>query len=197
MFVADPKSGIDSLKALIERAKAAPDTISYASPGIGSTPHLAGEMLKLAAGIKLIHVPFNGAGPAIQGVLGSTTQLACTALAPAQPHIQSATLNGIALTGTKRWSDLPNLPTTVELGFPDLVTDTWQGFLAPAKTPPEVLAALGRAVTEILADPAVADQLHRNAFDVLSTSPDEFRTVLTAEVAKWRTLIKAAGIQPI
>ena len=197
VLVANPGSGIKTLTDLIAKAKAEPGTISFGSPGIGSTPHLAVEILQLVAGIKLVHVPYGGAGPAIQSALAGTTPLACTALAPAQPNILSGTLNGLALTAQKRWGDLPDVPTTVELGYPTLVTDTWQGFLAPAKVPPDILAVLSTTMNDILHDAAVAQQLHANAFEVLATTPAQFGEQIKLEVAQWRDLIKKAEIPQI
>lgn len=197
VIVAHPAAGISSIADLIAKAKAAPGTLSFGSPGIGSTPHLAMEMLQVETGIKLVHVPYGGAGPAVQSALAGTTPLACVALAPAQPHIASGALIGVALTAAKRWSDLPNLSTSVEQGQPKLVTDTWQGFLAPAKTPAEILAKLGEAASAILRDPAVAKQLHDDAFEVLSTDAAQFRKQIDLEVAQWRDLIKQAGLQTL
>lgn len=196
-FVADPKSGIRSIAELVAKAKAAPDTLTYASPGIGSTPHLSGELLKIDAGLRITHVPFNGASPAIQAAAAGTTLIACTALTPAQPLIASGQLNALAVTSAKRWPDLPNVPTMVELGYPDNVSETWQGFLAPARTPPDIIATLVNASREVLHQPAVIDQLKKNGFETLATTPEEFRQQIAFEVPKWRDVIQKAGIAPL
>ena len=197
IFIADPKSGIKSIEQLVAKAKPAPDAISYASPGIGTTPHLSAELLKLKAGIKLTHVPYGGAGPAIQSVLGSTTPIACTALPPARPLIASGALVPLAITGAKRWPDLPEVPTMIDLGYQDFVAETFQGFLAPAATPPGIVAALAKASAEILAEKTIGDQLRANGYVVLATTPEAFRGDIETEVPKWRDLIAKAEIKPV
>ena len=196
-FVADPKTGIRTIPELVAKAKAAPNTLSFGSPGIGSTPHLSGELLNIDAGIKLTHVPFNGASPAIQAAAAGTTQIACTALTPAQPLIASGQLNALAVTSAQRWPDLPEVPTMVELGYPDNVSETWQGFLAPARTPPAVIEALFKATLDVLHRPEVVEQLHKNGFATLATTPDDFRKQMAFEVPKWHDVIQKAGIQPL
>src|SRR6201990_988685 len=138
VILVDPKLGVKSIADLIARAKANPNELNYASPGIGTTPHLSAELLKINAGINLTHVPFSGAGPAIQAVLSGTTQLAFAALPPAHPHIAAGALKALAGTGEHRWFDLPDVPTMIELGYKDFVSDTFQCLLAPAKTPQAV-----------------------------------------------------------
>lgn len=197
IFVADPKSGLKSIEQLVAKAKAAPDATSYASPGIGTTPHLSAELLKLKAGIKMTHVPYGGAGPAIQSVLGSTTPVACTALPPARPLIASGALVPLAITGAKRWPDLPDVPTMIDLGYQDFVAETFQGFLAPAATPPEIVAALAKASAATLADKTIRDQLQASGYVVLATTPEQFRDVIETEVPKWRDLIAKADIKPV
>src|SRR5258707_4893787 len=147
--------GIDSIADLIARAKADPNELNYASPGIGTTPHLSGELFKIVSGIKITHVPFSGAGPAIQAILSGTVQLCSAALPPAHPHIESGALKALAVTGAHRWFDLPNVPTMVELGYKDFIADTFQGFLAPAKTPPEIVELLSTKTLEVLKIPKV------------------------------------------
>jgi tripartite-type tricarboxylate transporter receptor subunit TctC len=197
VILADPKLGINSIAELIARAKANPNELNYASPGIGTTPHLSAELFKLTAGIKLTHVPYGGAGPAIQAILGGTTQLAFAALPPAHPYIESGALKALAITGARRWFDLPDVPTMVELGYQDFITDTFQGFLAPAKTPPEIIELLSRKSIEILKRPEISDQLRNNGFEVLANGPEAMRKRIEDEVPKWRDIIQKAGIQPV
>ena len=117
VFLVNPKLGVSTMAELIARAKADPNELNYASPGIGTTPHLSAELLKIVGGIQITHVPFSGAGPAIQAVLGGITQVCCAALPPAHPQIESGALKALAVTGAQRWFDLPDVPTMVELGF--------------------------------------------------------------------------------
>ena len=133
----------------------------------------------------------------MQAVLSGTTQVACTALAPAEPHIVSGALNGLAVTGEKRWPELPNVPTMVELGYKEIVTDTFQGFFAPARTPQEIVDTLVRACMEILHDKTVADQLFTNGFEVIASSPEVFGKKVVDDIATWREVITKAGIPQV
>ena len=197
VILIDPKLGINSIAELIARAKAHPDELNYASPGIGTTPHLSGELLKIAAGINITHVPFGGAGPAIQALLGGVTQMAVAALPPAHPYIESGALKALAVTGAHRWFDLKDVPTMIELGYKDFLADTFQAFLAPAKTPPEIVALLAAKSIEVLKTPAITDQLLNNGFDVIANGPDGMRKRIADEVPKWRDIIAKAGIKPV
>ena len=197
IFVASPASGITSIADLVARAKADPAAITYANPGIGTTPQLSGELLKLRAGIAMTSVPFGGAAPAVQSVLAGTTPIACVALPPARPLVAAKSLVALAVTGEKRWFDLPDVPTMQELGYPGFVADTFQAFLAPAKTPPDILAALSAATLDILHDPAIAAQLRADGLEVVASTPDAFRGRIASEVAKWRDVIAKAGIPQV
>jgi tripartite-type tricarboxylate transporter receptor subunit TctC len=197
VILVGPKLGINSIAELIARAKANPNELNYASPGIGTTPHLSGELLKIVGGIQITHVPFSGAGPAIQAVLGGITQLACAALPPAHPYIESGALKALAVTGANRWFDLPDVPTMVELGYKDFIADTFQGFLAPVKTPPEIVTLLSTNAIRILKTPAIAEQLRNDGFEVLANGPDGMRKRIEDEVPKWRDVVAKAGIKPV
>ena len=197
LFVAGPTSGIKSIADLVARCKADPAAVTYANPGIGTTPQLSGELLKLKAGIAMTSVPFGGAGPAVQAVLGGTTPIACVALPPARPLVASGSLVPLAVTGEKRWFDLPEVPTMIELGYPDFVADTFQAFLAPAKTPPGIVAALAKASVEILQDPKIAAQLHDAGLEVVASTPEAFAKRIASEIPKWRDVIAKAGIPQV
>ncbi|VIO76581.1 hypothetical protein CI1B_65440 [Bradyrhizobium ivorense] len=197
VILVNPKLGINSVADLIARAKANPDELNYASPGLGTTPHLAGELFKIVDNIQMTHVPFSGAGPAIQAILGGTTQVAFAALPPAHPHIASGALKALAVTGAHRWFDLPDVPTMVELGYKDFISDTFQGFLAPAQTPASVVELLSAKSIAILKTPKIADQLRNDGFEVLANGSDGMRRRITDEVPKWRNIIAKAGIKPV
>jgi tripartite-type tricarboxylate transporter receptor subunit TctC len=197
VILVDPKLGVNSIADLVARAKANPNELNYASPGIGTTPHLSGELFKIVAGVNLTHVPFSGAGPAIQAILAGTTQLAFAALPPAHPHIESGALKALAVTGEHRWFDLPNVPTMVELGYGDFISDTLQGFLAPAKTPPAVVELLAARSIEILKVSKTAEQLRNDGFEVIANGPDGMKKRIDDEVPKWRDIIAKAGIKPV
>jgi tripartite-type tricarboxylate transporter receptor subunit TctC len=197
VFLVDPKLGINSIEELVAKAKADPDFFNYASPGIGTTPHLSGELLKIDAGINMTHVPFPGAGPAIQAILSGTVQVCSAALPPAHPHIVSGALKALAVTGASRWFDLPNVPTMVESGYKDFIADTFQGFLAPVKTPPEIVQMLATKTVAVLKDPKLAEQLRNNGFEVLANGPEGMQKRINDEVPKWRDIIAKAGIKPV
>jgi tripartite-type tricarboxylate transporter receptor subunit TctC len=197
VFLVDPKLGINSIADLFARAKAEPNALNYASPGIGTTPHLSGELLKIVGGIQMTHVPFSGAGPAITAILGGTVQVACTALPPAHPHIETGLLKALAVTGANRWFDLPDVPTMVDLGYKDFIADTFQGFLAPAKTLPAIVDLLSTKAIEILRTPKIAEQLRNGGFEVIAKGPESMRKRIADEVPKWRDVVAKAGIKPV
>ncbi|WP_338691000.1 tripartite tricarboxylate transporter substrate binding protein [Bradyrhizobium sp. 26S5] len=197
VILVNPKLGINSVADLVARARANPDELNYASPGLGTTPHLAGELFKITGQIQMAHVPFSGAGPAIQAILSGTTQVAFAALPPAHPHIESGALKALAVTGTYRWFDLPDVPTMIELGYKDFVSDTFQGFLAPANAPSSIVALLSAKSIAILKTPKITEQLRNDGFEVLANGPDGMRKRIADEVPKWRDIIAKAGIKPV
>lgn len=194
-FIAEPAAGIDSIAKLIEIAKKDPDKLNYGSPGIGTTPMLAFELLKIRAGIKAAQVVFAGAGPTVQAVLAKTVPVACCALPPAHPHIQTGTLKGLALSSEKRWPDLPGVPTMAEAGFADFVLDTKQLMMAPAATPPEIVARLSKEVVAILQRPTVKETLQKGGHDVLATSAETLAAVVAKEVPMWKDVVDKAGVK--
>src|SRR3981081_2933825 len=196
VILVDPKLGVNSIPDLIARAKANPDELHYASPGIGTTPHLSGELFKIVGGIEITHVPFSGAGPAIQAILSGTTQVAFAALPPAHPHIESGALKALAVTGVHRWFDLLDVPTMVELGYKDFISDTFQGFLAPAKTSPAIVELLSARSIEILKTTKIAEQLRNNGFEVIANGPAGMRSRIDDEVPKWRGIVTTAATKP-
>jgi tripartite-type tricarboxylate transporter receptor subunit TctC len=197
VILVDPKLGINSIAELFAKAKADPNLLNYSSPGIGTTPHLSGELLKIVGGVQIAHVPYSGAGPAIQAILGGIVQLCVAALPPAHPYIESGTLKALAITGAHRWFDLPEVPTMVELGYKDFIADTFQGFLAPAKTPPEIVELLSTKAIEVLKIPAIAEQLRNDGFEVIANGPEGMRKRIVDEVPKWRDVIAKAGIEHV
>jgi tripartite-type tricarboxylate transporter receptor subunit TctC len=196
-IVVAPKLGVSSIAELIARAKANPNELNFASPGAGTTPHLSGELFKIVGGIEMTHVPFNGAAPAIQALLAGTTQVAVSALPPVLPFAQSGELKVLAVTGTHRWPDLPDVPTMVELGYKDFVAETAQFFFAPAKTAPDIVEKLSAKSIAVLRAPEAAEQLRINGYEVLANGPEALRQRIEREVPKWRDLIAKAGIKPV
>ncbi len=197
VFVATPASGITSIADLVARAKAHPNELSYASAGVGTTPHLAGELLKITAGIDITHIPYPGAGPAIQAILAGTVPLMCASLPGAHPGIKSGTLRALAVTGTQRWFDLPDVPTMLELGYKDFVSETFHSMLAPAGTPAEVVDRLAAAALAALKEPAFHDKLRTLGFEVIGEGPEGLRRRIADEVPRFRDLIAKAGIPKV
>jgi tripartite-type tricarboxylate transporter receptor subunit TctC len=197
VILVNPKLAVNSIADLVAYAKAHPDELNYASPGVGTTPQLSAELFKIIAGVQITHVPFSGAGPAIQAILGGTTQVAFAALPPAHPHIESGALKALAVTGQRRWFDLPDVPTMIELGYKDFISDTFQSFLAPAKTAPAVIDLLAMKSIEVLKRRAITKQLADNGFEVIANGPDGMKKRIDDEVPKWRDIVAKAGIKPV
>ena len=195
VVLVDPKLGVNSIQDLIALSKAQPDRLNYSSPGVGTTPHLAAELLKLRTGMKMTHVPYAGAGPAIQAIVSGTVPVSVTALPPAHPHVQSGTLTALAVTGRQRWFDLPKVPTLVEVGYPDLVSDTFQALLAPAATPQEIVKRLAKEATAIVNRPEIRERLQQAGFEVIGKGPDSLRERIAEEVPKWKALTAETGIK--
>jgi tripartite-type tricarboxylate transporter receptor subunit TctC len=184
-----------NMSELVALAKAQPGKLNFASTGPGSLPHLAGELLKLTAGIDIAHVPYRGAAPAINDLLGQQVQMTFLDLPAILPHIRSGTLKPIALGTDARAPTAPDVPTTVELGMPALRIENWYGMVAPAATPPAIVAALNKITTTALADPAVKEKLAEQGLTTAGNSPEQFRDYIAAETAKWAKVIKDAGVQ--
>jgi tripartite-type tricarboxylate transporter receptor subunit TctC len=184
-----------NMSELVALAKAQPGKLNFASTGPGSLPHLAGELLKLTAKIDIAHVPYRGAAPAINDLLGQQVQMTFLDLPAILPHIRSGTLKPIALGTDARAPTAPDVPTTFELGMPELRIENWYGMVAPAGTPPAIVAALHKFTTTALADPAVKEKLAEQGLTTVGNSPEQFRDFIASETAKWAKVIKDAGIQ--
>jgi tripartite-type tricarboxylate transporter receptor subunit TctC len=197
VFLATKESGITSMAELVVRAKAKPDALNYASAGVGTTPHLTTEWLKSVAGISMTHVPFAGAGPALQAILAGTVPVACASLPGAHPLILSGDLRALAVTGSARWYDLPDVPTMVELGYKDFLSDTFHGILGPAGTPPDIVERIAAALLQMLHQPAFHEQLRGLGFEVIGNGPDGLRKRIEIEVPRYRELVIKAGIERV
>ena len=192
---AHPSFPAKTLKELIELVKAHPGTYSFAQPATGSTPHLAGELLKQKYGLDLVTVPFNGAGLAINSTIGGHTPIAFTALPPAMSNIKEGKLHGIAVLSTRRSPSLPDVPTNVEAGVPDLESDTLTGIVAPAGTPNEIIERWHRDVVQMVAMPDVKERLESLGFVPVANTPQEFDQRLKTEMEKWGKVVRDANIR--
>jgi tripartite-type tricarboxylate transporter receptor subunit TctC len=184
-----------NMSELVALAKAQPGKLNFASTGPGSLPHLACELLKLTAQIDIAHVPYRGAAPAINDLLGQQVQMTFLDLPAILPHIRSGTLKPIALGTDARAPTAPDVPTTFELGMPALRIENWYGRVAPGGTPPAIVAALNKITTTALADPSVKEKLAEQGLTTVGNSPEQFRDYIASETAKWAKVIKDAGVQ--
>jgi len=184
---------VSNLKELIALAKSQPGRLSFASSGAGGSPHLAGELLKLRAGIDLIHVPYKGAAPALVDVVSGVVSMGFKTALSAIPHMQSGKLKPIAVAATKRLAQIPNVPTMAEAGLPDFEVSSWNGVLAPAKTPPEIVAKLNRELVRILATQDLKDRFAAQAAEPVGSTPEQFRAYIRSEIDKWAQVVTASG----
>ncbi|NEV02707.1 tripartite tricarboxylate transporter substrate-binding protein [Bradyrhizobium uaiense] len=162
--------------------------------GPGSLPHLACELFKLTAKIDIVHVPYRGAAPAVNDLLGQQVQMTFLDLPVILPQIKTGTLRGIALGGHERAPTAPDVPTTAEAGMPDLVIENWYGMVAPAHTPPSIIARLNKLATDAMADPAVKAKLAEQGLTLVGDTPEHFRDFIAADIKKWAKVIQDAGV---
>ncbi|HKA40904.1 MAG TPA: tripartite tricarboxylate transporter substrate binding protein [Burkholderiales bacterium] len=190
-----PSVSAKSLQELIVLAKAKPGQLSYATPGTGSSPHLAGELLKMQAGIDLLHVPYKGMVPAITDVIGGNVSIIFGNTLVVLPNMRNGRVRGIAITSAKRSSMAPELPTIAESGFPGFESGTWYGMMAPARTPREVITKLSDAATRIVQLPDVREKLIAQGAEPLTGTPARMGDFVRSEIAKWGKVAKAAGLR--
>jgi tripartite-type tricarboxylate transporter receptor subunit TctC len=196
LLVAHPSLGVRSVKELTKYLDSHRDKGTVASPGTGTTAHLAAETFKQALGIDLVHVPFGGAAPALNATLGGHVPLAFVGLSLAAPHVTQGTLNALATTGETRSATLPDVPTMAEAGVPgDQVSDIMQGVLVRAGTPPDIVDSLYRHIAKALSDPDVKQRLAALGFDVAASTPAQFDERIKKEVPKWAKVIRDAKIK--
>jgi tripartite-type tricarboxylate transporter receptor subunit TctC len=194
MLVVASNVAAKNMKELIALAKAEPGKLNFASAGVGGLPHLAGELLKLTAKIDIVHVPYRGAAPAINDLLGNQVQMAFLDLPVLLPHIKAGLLKPIALGAPQRAPTSPEVPTTAEVGMPDLLIENWYGMIAPAGTPEKIIATLNRITNEAMSDPQVKQKLADQGLTVAGDTPKHFRDSIGAETKKWAKVIKEAGL---
>lgn len=188
-----PGLGVNSIKELIALAKAKPDGLNFGSAGNGSSTHLAPELFSMMAGIKMNHIPYKGSAPALADVMAGNAQVAFDFMTSAMPHVRSGKLKGLATTGATRSPAAPDLPTVAEAGVPGFEVVGWNGVMAPAGTPPDVVAKLNAAIKQALASPEVAERLTGLGANVVWNTPADFGAFIRAEVAKWGKVVKASG----
>ena len=184
-----------NMSELVALAKAQPGKLNFASSGPGSLPHLAGELLKQTAKIDIVHVPYRGAAPAVNDLLGEQVQMVFLDLPIILPQVESGKLKPIAIGSAERSPTAKDVPTTAEVGMPDLLAENWYGMVAPAGTPPDIVAALNRIAVEAMRDPAVKEKLAAQGAELIGDTPEHFASFIDAETRKWAKVIKDAGVQ--
>jgi tripartite-type tricarboxylate transporter receptor subunit TctC len=194
VLVAGPGARVRDLQELLAAARARPGSFSYASPGIGSGLHLAGELFKQQAGVELLHVPYKGTAPALNDVLGGTVPLMFSNLPAALPHLRAGRLRALGLTDAARDPVAPDIATLAEQGVPGVLVTSWYGLLAPAGASAERVALLFKDVQDALAPPAVREQLRAQGLSPVVLPPADFAAHMRAETATWARIIKARQI---
>lgn len=183
-----------NMSELVALAKAQPGKLNFASSGPGSLPHLACELFKLTAKIDIVHVPYRGAAPAVNDLLGQQVQMTFLDLPVTLPQIKAGTLRPIALGGRERAPTAPDVPTTAEAGMPDLIIENWYGMVAPAGTPTAIIARLNKLATEAMTDPAVKAKLAEQGLTLVGDTPEHFHDFIVADIKKWAKVIQDAGV---
>ena len=196
MVVIHPAVQAKSVQEFIALAKAKPGQLNYASGGAGTTTHLASELLKLSAGISIVHVPYKGTGQALTDLIGGQVQMMMSSMLPAVPHVRAGRLRGLAVTSAKRNAALPEMPTVAESGVPGFETTSWHGVLVPAKTPKAISDRLHAELVKMLNQPDVKERFANLGMDTVGNTQQQFAAYIKSESEKWAKVIKAAGIKP-
>ena len=183
-----------SVAELVAAARSRPDELTYATFGVASSAHFAAALFEQRAGIRLTHVPYNGAAPAQTAIAGGQVDLGFMSALSAMPLLQSGKLRALAVTSEKRLPQLPDVPTMAEAGFPSFEVSSWQGLLAPAGTPPAIVAKLQAQVVRILALPEVRQRLAAVAAEPVGSTPAQFRAHIAAEITRWAEVARRAGL---
>jgi len=198
LFAVKTDLGVKGMKEFVALAKANPEKFNVSVPPVGTTPQLEAEVLKIREGLtKMASIVFGGGGEALQALLSGTVQLSSGTIAPALPFIKSGTIKGLAICSEKRWPDLPDVPTMLEQGYKDFVFETYTALLAPAGTPPEIVARLEQEVLAILARPDMQALLAKSGFEIRAKTGKEHMARVTHEVPMFADIIAQAGIKKL
>jgi len=193
VLVVHPSLKAATVNELIALAKARPGEINFASSGHGTPAHLAGELFNSMAGVKLVHVPYKGAAPALADLLGGQVQLMFSTMPPALPHVKDGKLRALAVTSSKRSRAMPELPTVDEVALPGFEANTWHGVVVPAGTPAAIVARLNREIVAILHLPEVVERLSGQGAEALGSTPEEFAAYIRSESVKWAKVVRDSG----
>ena len=195
ILVAHPSFAHKRLKDIIDASKADPKGISYGTSGIGGTPHIAGELLNLRTGSKLVHIPYKGGGQAMADALGGNIPLVYTAVAGAYTHVTAGKLHPVAVSSLRRAPSLPDVPTFIEAGVPDFEASSWVGILAPAKTPRPIIDRLNKELSAVLTTPEIVAKLEKLGITATPGTPEQFGEQMRRDLDKYGKVVKAAGIK--
>jgi tripartite-type tricarboxylate transporter receptor subunit TctC len=190
-----PSVPAKTVKDLVALIRANPGKYSYASAGAGTQAHLAGEQFRLSLGLDLVHVPFNGGGPAIAAVVGGHTPIGFSSPAASIPQIKEGNVRALAITSKTRSQILPDVPTMTEAGYPEIEGDSWVGVLVPAGTSKDIISLLHREIVRIIALPDMKARLGELGYDPIASTPEEFATRIKVEIENWAKVIRAANIK--
>ncbi|MGH8641379.1 MAG: Bug family tripartite tricarboxylate transporter substrate binding protein [Burkholderiales bacterium] len=195
ILVVHPSLPAKSLKQLVALAKAQPGRIAYSSSGNGSGGHLAAELLNSMAGIRMLHVPYKGGGPALMDLIAGQVQVLFSTQLASWPHIQSGRIRALAVSTAKRPASIPDLPTIAEAGLPGYDSGVWYGVLAPAGTPREIITRLNSEIIRALNQPDYRGLLVNNAIDPIGSPPEQLGQYIKSELVKWAKVVKDAGVR--
>jgi tripartite-type tricarboxylate transporter receptor subunit TctC len=198
VFTVKPALGVNTMKEFVALAKKSPEKFNVSTPPIGTTPQLEAELFKVLEGLeKMATVVFTGGGEAFKALLSDTVQLSSGVLAPAHPHIKSGAVKALAVTGATRWHDLPDVPTMLEEGYKNFVFETYTAFMAPDRTPPEIVAWLEKESLKVLERPDMREKLVQSGFEVQAKDGKTHMARVTKEVPMFRDIVAQAGIQKL
>jgi tripartite-type tricarboxylate transporter receptor subunit TctC len=183
------------MKELVALARGKPGALNFASSGPGSMPHLAGELLKLTTGIDIVHVPYRGAAPAVNDIIGQQVHMVFLDLPVLLPQVQAGKVRPIVIGATARVPAAPDVPTSVEAGYPDIQAENWYGMVAPATTPPAIIAKLHKAAVDAMKSPGVKEKLASQGATLVGDTPEEFAAFIKSEIVKWTKVVREANVK--
>ena len=195
ILVVHPSTGVMDVKGLIALLKARPEQIFYGSSGVGTSPHLSGELFNMMAGTKMVHVPYSGSAQAVTDLLAGRTQAMFSPASTVLQYVESGQLVALASSESARATAAPNIPTVAEAGLPGFDTSVWFGVMGPAGMPSEIVEKLSTAINEALRDGDVAKPLHTAGLDIKGGTPEQFRVFIAGETRKWNDVVTAAGLR--
>jgi tripartite-type tricarboxylate transporter receptor subunit TctC len=196
LLTVHPSLPVKNVKDLIDLAKARPGQLNFVSAGVGTPPHLAGELFKNMTGIDMVHVPYKGGGPALTDLLAGQVGIYFSGISSVLPYVREGRLRGLAVTSAKRTAVMPDMPTIAESGLPGYEVGNWYAIVAPAATSRAIITQLNREIIRALTEPGVKKRFVELAADPVGSTPDALTAYNRSEIAKWASVIKSSGIKP-